>query len=120
MCFQIALCLKAVWAKFNYAPSIDFPLLPSPVDPNVICGVFLCYAGTQGEVEPLYADMQCVFHKVSGKGDMMEKLPGVTILPVLCFPSPPLKYWRQSEMCCLSGHPTWTHLFLSVIFHLSN
>lgn len=58
------------------------------MDPNVICGVFLCYAGAQGEAELLCVNMQYVF-QVCGKGDMMEKLTGVIILPVLCILNPP-------------------------------
>lgn len=49
MCFQIALCLKAVWAGFNFhLPSISPcpPLLPPSScptpPPHVVAGVFVC------------------------------------------------------------------------------
>lgn len=39
------------------------------MDPNVIYGVFLCYAGIQGELGLLHVRIQYVFLKVSGEGN---------------------------------------------------
>lgn len=109
MCFQIALCLKAVWAKFNLHLPLIFPLLPSQwilmLSVVYFCAMRACREG----LRPCVSACRMSSTKVS-HGHMIKKLTSVNIPLILYFLNPPW-YTGTRVKCAVYQDTPLGHIF---------